>query len=191
MNFLNFTEIADELNIDKGSKHEAHMYTKTYESYLSKFINQKPVIVEIGINDPRFPGGCLKFWDKIFENMEYYGFDITDCTHLEYNKTKIKTFQGDQNNPKDLENFVSDYSISKRIDFIIDDGSHISEHIITSFKTLYNHLKLGGFYFIEDLHAGYAEKEKTLQTIQEHINQNNLPLKFLELVNHKLLIIEK
>jgi len=187
-----FTEIANFFGIDKGSLHEGHMYTEVYEEYLSKFKNLSPVIVEIGVNDTRFPGGCLKFWDAIFEKMEYYGFDITDCSSLNFNKEKIKIFQGDQNDENDLKEFIYKFDLPNRIDFIIDDGSHVSEHILTSFKNLYPFLKPGGFYFIEDLHAGWAEREKTLKEIEKIIIENNFLVSEKVLKNNdKLLIIKK
>ena len=41
-------------------------------------------------------------------------------------------------------------------DLIIDDGSHHSSHIITSFNHLFaDGLKDTGIYFVEDLHANY------------------------------------
>lgn len=191
-NGKSFTEIADLVGIDKGTLHEGHRYTITYEKILEKYKNLKPVIVEIGVNDTRFPGGCLKFWDIIFDQMEYYGFDIADCSHLTYNTDKIKIFRGDQNNKNNLLEFVYKFNLPDRVDFIIDDGSHYSEHILTSFETLYPFIKDGGIYFIEDLHAGWAERDKTLIEIDKIIEKNNFKVssKVLE-NNEKLLIITK
>jgi hypothetical protein len=42
-----------------------------------------------------------------------------------------------------------------QIDIIIDDGSHVNEHVITSFRTLFPYLQDGGIYVIEDLHTSY------------------------------------
>lgn len=189
--FNNFTEIADYFGIDKGTLYESHKYTETYEKYMKDFLNTKPTIIEIGINDKRFPGGCLNFWNAIFENMNYFGFDITDCTHLNFNKEKIKIYQGDQNNENDLENFISQFQIGGNVDFIIDDGSHIHEHIVTSFKTLFKYLKSNGIYFIEDLHASYAERNKTICEIESFLNQNFENKFICNKENYKLLIIKK
>lgn len=187
----NFTEVADFFGIDKGSLHEGHMYTLIYEEQMKPFLDKEPVIVEIGISDQRFPGGCLKFWDVIFEKMKYYGFDILDCNNLEFNKEKISVFMGDQNNVDDLENFIEHYDLSNKIDFLIDDGSHQHEHIITSFTTLFPYLKTGGKYFIEDLHAGWAQREKTIEKINKYLEKFFKNLYELNDDNHKLLIIEK
>lgn len=191
-NKKSFTEIADLVGIDKGTLYEGHRYTITYEKILKKYKKSNPVIVEIGINDTRFPGGCLKFWDIIFDQMEYYGFDIVDCSHLAFNTDKIKIFRGDQNNKNNLLEFVYKFNLPDRIDFIIDDGSHYSEHILTAFEQLYPFIKDGGTYFIEDLHAGWAERDKTLIEIDKIIEKNNFKVSSKVLENNdKLLIITK
>src|SRR5690606_41306911 len=40
-------------------------------------------------------------------------------------------------------------------DLIIDDGSHINEHVIESFNFLFPRLKSGGIYVIEDVQTSY------------------------------------
>jgi demethylmacrocin O-methyltransferase len=190
--YKNFTEIAKNYGIDKGVHHECHLYTEIYEEYMSDFLSKIPVIIEIGVNDPRFPGGCLQFWDKVFDNMEYYGFELTNCGHLSYNQSKIKIFQGDQNNEHDLRKFKDTFNLNNRVDFIIDDGSHIKEHIITSFKELYPCLVQGGVYFIEDLHAGVAEVNQTIDELKEILIKNSWYTKHFELTTrNKLLVIVK
>jgi hypothetical protein len=44
------------------------------------------------------------------------------------------------------------------IDIIIDDGSHINEHVIETFKILFPKLKDGGIYVIEDTQTSYWEE---------------------------------
>jgi hypothetical protein len=186
-----FTEIADFFGIDKGSLHESHMYTLVYENYLSKYINSCPTFVEIGINDSRFPGGSIKFWDKIFDEMNFYGYDITECSHLNFNPNKITTFIGDQNNVNDLERFISTFELSDKIDFIIDDGSHEHEHIITSFTYLYPHLKVNGLYLIEGLHASWAKREQTITKIKNYLSALSINNFLIDDKNNKIIVIQK
>jgi len=40
-------------------------------------------------------------------------------------------------------------------DIIIDDGSHMSHHIIASFNALFPHVRPGGIYVVEDLATAY------------------------------------
>lgn len=186
---LSYTQISDFYGIDKGSLHEGHMYTKVYERYLKKFGEDKVVGIEIGINDPRFPGGSLRFWDTIFPNLEFYGIDIVDCSTLEFNKEKIKTVHCDIKNHSCIEDFIKKFELSDRIDFIVDDGSHLSEDILSGFEVLYKYLKHGGYYFIEDLHAGWAEKEKTVGILKEKLE--NIGFSNIEEYHNKLLVITK
>ena len=44
------------------------------------------------------------------------------------------------------------------IDVIIDDGSHINEHVIETFNLLFPKLKDGGIYVIEDTQTSYWEE---------------------------------
>ena len=41
------------------------------------------------------------------------------------------------------------------LDIIIDDGSHLNEHIIETFKILFPKLKDGGIYVVEDIQTSY------------------------------------
>lgn len=52
-------------------------------------------------------------------------------------------------------------SVAKQIggiDIIIDDGSHINEHVIKSFSILFPLLNMGGIYAIEDLQTSYWDE---------------------------------
>jgi hypothetical protein len=78
----------------------------------------------------------------------------------------------------------------KTYDFIIDDGSHRGVDIIASFCFLYDYVKPGGVYIIEDLHPPHAERETTIEKIKEFISKK--PYSGIDLVcNDKLLIIRK
>jgi len=41
------------------------------------------------------------------------------------------------------------------LDIIIDDGSHLNEHVVPTFKLLFPCLKKGGIYVVEDTHTSY------------------------------------
>ena len=159
----NLTYLADKWGTDKGTLYEGHLYTKVYEKYLPSTLS--PIMVEIGLKDPRFPGAGMKMWDEYFDNLQYYGFDIEETNSLNPNPNKFKLYQGDQSNPLDLINFINTYDLNDNVDVIIDDGSHVGSHIIITFKTLYPILKKGGIYIIEDLHAGHANRNSTIPKV--------------------------
>lgn len=103
-------------------------------------------ILEIGVRE----SPSVLTWQEFFPNAKIYGLDIDDCT--KHNNDRIKVIVGDQTNISDLER------ISNNVDFfdiIIDDGSHINKDIIFSFNYLFNKLRPGGIYIIEDLSNSY------------------------------------
>ena len=79
-----------------------------------------------------------------------YAIDIEDKRYHE--DRRIKIFQGSQNDSAFLEKIALKIG---QIHVIIDDGSHINEHAITSFRTLFPYLADGGIYVIEDINTSY------------------------------------
>jgi len=92
-------------------------------------------------------------WKKYFPFGQIISLDIFDKSKLQENRIKI--YQGSQTDEKVLDKIISD---NGEFDLIIDDGSHINEHIITTFKYLFPKLKEGGIYVIEDLQTSYWER---------------------------------
>lgn len=177
---MTLTEIANKLGIDKGTEHyEQHSYTLIYETLFEEYKNKHLRMFEIGINDPRYLNSSVHLWSQYFEYLYFVGFDIKDCSR--FDNEKIHTFKGDQGNVDDLNRAIEKFG--GEYDVIIDDGSHYHEHHMISFNTLYQHVKPGGHYIIEDLQAfdGY----KTIEQFK------NSYLEFRLECNDKLLIIKK
>jgi demethylmacrocin O-methyltransferase len=125
----NLSKLANIYGSDKFGK---HCYTKHYESYFKPLRHKKLNILEIGIGGYKYPeygGASLRMWREYFPNSKIYGLDIFDKTF--HDEKRIKTFQGSQVDLEFLEKVVNEIG---RIDIIIDDGSHINEHVITAFK---------------------------------------------------------
>ena len=61
---------------------------------------------------------------------------------------------GSQADPRFLSSVISEMG---GVDVVIDDGSHIAEHQLASFRTLFPLLSNGGVYICEDLHTAYWE----------------------------------
>lgn len=135
------TEIGVKYNTDKAT---GHGYTEFYENYLVKYIN--PNIFEIGVYD----GASLKMWEEYFGSPFIVGMDIEDKKQYENVNTKI--IIGDQGNRSDL---LKCLDFCKEYQIIIDDGSHIIGHQISSFATLFPYLASGGTYILEDLHTSF------------------------------------
>jgi len=138
-----FHDIGKKTGTDKITTHFYHRY---YPYFLNKQIN---TMLEIGIDK----GKSVPLWLEYLPNVQLFGLDINQKESGD-NFTIIK---GDQSNITDLQNVVS--TIGKKIEFIIDDGSHVPEHQLLSFNYLFeNLLQDGGTYIIEDIECNYWRK---------------------------------
>lgn len=144
---MNLLEIFNKHGTDKGAHHQ---YAEFYERYLLPIKNEPLKLLEIGIHN----GSSLYAWYEYLPNAEIIGLDIDDKSHL--NNDRIKTFKGHQGLRGWLKRFTDKFG--KNFDFIIDDGSHFNKDMLVSLGYLYNHLKNGGVYFVEDL-DGYLTLE--------------------------------
>lgn len=162
----------------------SHSYTEHYMHHFQKFRNKKIVLLEIGVggySHPKLGGGSLIMWKKYFPRGRIYAIDIYDKSALQ--ERRIKIFKGSQVDKKFLETVVNE---TGQPDIIIDDGSHLNEHVIESFKLLFPKLKDGGVYAIEDIQTAYWEDfggdSKNLNNPQTSMNF----LKSLtDCINHK------
>lgn len=123
-------------------------YFNIYEFWFKKYKNTPVVILEIGV----FQGGSLKMWRDYFGvEAIIYGIDINPmCKQFETKNTKI--FIGSQEDEKFLEHVKNQIP---KLDILIDDGGHSMNQQITSFKSLFGHIKDDGIYLCEDLHTSY------------------------------------
>ena len=140
------TELGIKYNTDKAT---GHGFTEFYYPYLEKYIN--PSILEIGIYD----GASLKMWEEFYGYPNIIGVDILE--KKQYENQNIRTVVADQGNPTDLLSKCT--ALVPEYDIIIDDGSHIIDHQISSLVTLFPCLKSGGTYIMEDLHTSFIHGE--------------------------------
>lgn len=149
-----FTSNLPYLALAHGTDKEGfHSYCKFYQSHFERIKNRKLDILEIGVGgyeNPKEGGNSLRMWKSYFKKSNIFGIDIFDKKAHEENR--IKTFKGSQTD----ENFLKDI-VSKigKIDIVIDDGSHINEHVIQTFKILFPLLSKNAIYVIEDLQTSY------------------------------------
>lgn len=135
-----------------------HWYTQHYQKYFLPFRNKKIKLLEIGVggySNNAIGGESLRMWDKFFKSGKIYGLDIIDKTN--FSSGKIKILQGDQSDQSLLKKISAEYG---PFDIIIDDGSHINDHVITTFKILFPLMKEGGIYVVEDTQTSYWENFK-------------------------------
>ena len=128
--------------------HKWHHYFEIYNRHLAHLRDSKVNILEIGIAH----GGSLQMWDYYFNgNATIYAVDINpECKKFESENVKI--FIGSQED----ESFLNHLKNSiPRLDVLIDDGGHTFKQQITTFRSLFEHVKDDGIYICEDLHTSY------------------------------------
>jgi demethylmacrocin O-methyltransferase len=125
-----------------------HNYTEIYERYISHLRSTSIKILEIGFGG----GDSLKLWDDYFDSSEIFCIDNNLSRIEEYgykHQENIKIFFADQSRSDSIATAMESMG-SPTFDIIVDDGSHIEPHINTTFYALFDRLKPGGIYFIED-----------------------------------------
>jgi len=144
------SEIGRIYRTDKVGK---HFYTQHYSSHFERFRHSPINVLEIGVggyNNPYHGGKSLRMWRSYFPLANIYSIDIYEKSPLQ--EDRIKIFKGSQVDKEFLDSVVEEIG---EIDLIIDDGSHLNEHVITTFNLLFPRLKDGGIYVVEDTQTSY------------------------------------
>jgi len=137
-----------------------HVYDRYYEVWMARFRHLDALsLLEIGADT----GNSMVLWADYFTNPSaIHGISYENdkrnlpdqkklvCYHNPRACDLITIFTGDQSD----QNFLRTFS-TRRYDIIIDDGSHVPEHVIFSFMHLFSLVKPGGMYIVEDLETSY------------------------------------
>ncbi|MDH2310388.1 class I SAM-dependent methyltransferase [Methylobacterium brachiatum] len=127
-------------------------YLKIYDVELTRFAqSSRPVsLLEIGVQN----GGSLELWSALLpEGSKIRGVDIDpQVAEIKFTNPDIRVDVLDGTTDEMLELFQD-----QSFDIVIDDGSHVSKDIISSFRRCFQLVSPGGLYIIEDLHAAYYE----------------------------------
>jgi len=138
-----------------GDKGTAHSYIEIYESEMTK--TEGISLLEIGV----WQGHSIRMWQEYFVDSEIIGIDITK-KHLLF---AVPVLLADATQP-------IPHLDGKTFDYIIDDGSHLLHDQINTFRLLWDKVKEGGKYFIEDI-IGDGE----MQEIQEMLSGQGIAYK--------------
>lgn len=154
MKALLFSNNLDRIaTIHKTDKNGSHSYTQHYQQHFKPFKFKKIKLLEIGVggyDNPIAGGESLRMWKTFLPFAKIIALDIFDKSFLE--ERRIKIFKGSQ---IDLHFLQEVCDQSGDFDLIVDDGSHINAHVITTFEFLFKKLKMGGIYVIEDTQTSY------------------------------------
>lgn len=143
-------KIAKSFGTDKSS--EIHNYCEKYEKWLP-FDRLEPItLLEIGV----LQGHSILTWREYFPNAKIVGIDINpDCKSVENPDQNIFIEIGSQDDPVFLQTVCKKHG---QFDLILDDGSHINDHVIKSFQFLIDCVKSEGVYVIEDSVTSYWDE---------------------------------
>lgn len=180
------TTIANKHTTDKGTVYyEAHGYTEVYGKYIPEIGSYK--LFEIGI----WHGDSIRMWNEYNPNLDVYAVDINPNV-FNYMKgdEKFKIYIGNQSDESYMLNILKE--ANNDFDFVIDDGSHNYDDILNSFKFLFPRMKEGSVYFIEDLHAPSAQRDRLLKSLNSFLIDNSIEIKeYKSFCNGKLVMYRK
>ncbi len=126
-------------------------YFEVYERHFSKYRNQAPVVMEIGV----FKGGSLQMWKDYFgEGAQIIGIDIDENTKA-FEEEQVSIEIGSQEDRDFLRHLKEKYP---KVDVLIDDGGHTMNQQIITFEEMFPHISYGGTYLCEDLHTSYMRR---------------------------------
>lgn len=124
--------------------HYLPIYDRVFAQYLGKPIS----MLEIGVNR----GGSLELWRTVFgPHATIVGIDINPEVMARVDPPNL-VMVGSQDDPEFLRSVIARVGPP---DIVLDDGSHVGRHVITSFETIFPLLNDGGIYVIEDLQTSY------------------------------------
>lgn len=122
-----------------------HAYERFYANFLGDF-DGNGVIVEIGYGK----GESIAFWKSLFPSAFLYVID----RDVELEGDGFAVLKCDQSSTSQLVQ-LRDFLQGRDVAVILDDGSHIPEHQLETFNSLFGVLRQGGIYVFEDIECSY------------------------------------
>ncbi len=156
-----YCRVMTEFGSDKGW--DKHNYTTVYSALFRDWAGKPLRIFEIGLGsgnpDIPFtmgpnaaPGASLRGWRALFPRASVFGADIDRAVLFE--EDRIQTFYCDQLDPAVIRELWLRPELREGADIILDDGLHTFEGNTTFLEGSLAHLRPGGIFIVEDIHAG-------------------------------------
>lgn len=142
--YKSLTQLCDTFLTDKCPG--KHGFIEIYEPIFTPMRTDSIRFFEIGILN----GLSHLMWHEFFPNADVFGIDLRDYSK-ESEGSGIMTFVADQADRDDLASFVD--ASGGQFDVILDDGGHAMDHQQISLGYLFQHIKPGGMFIIEDVHT--------------------------------------
>ena len=168
-------------DINSGTdKDVSHAYIPIYERLLTHLVGKSPSVVEMGVAS----GKSLLMWEEYFQNATILGIDIIDPPAVIDGHPSITFRKANAGNAQALDEATT----GMMFDVIIDDASHLLDDQRVAFGAMFPKLKVGGYYFIEDVFGrAYARHKYDWATQVAGIT--NLTSK--RGIDHTLVIVRK
>lgn len=133
----------------------ANGFMPDYERILAPFRQQAVRVLEIGV----FKGGSCTLWGDFFSHPQsrITGLDIVLPEGAASTDPRITLEQCDQNDTVTLRKIADRYG---PFDVVIDDGAHRFDETRNSYQVLFEHVRPGGYYIIEDWGVGYWKDQQ-------------------------------
>jgi hypothetical protein len=132
---------------DKVHRHGYHRFYQDYVDAALVRVGKEPAsVVEIGVAG----GESIDMWLRALPGWHYFGIDIHPKQSKE-NATMICADQGSLSQLDEVAKTIKDSNVQ----IINDDGSHIPDHQINTFNSLFAVLQPGGTYIVEDIEVSY------------------------------------
>ena len=137
-----------------SDKHQPgwHSYGFSYGALFRKWKYKRVKMLEIGIGgyNDSLGGRSLLAWQAYFPFGTIVAADIVPKQVLAGGRVQVH--QVDQSSAEQLAGLKR---ATEPFDIIIDDGSHFNSHQILTFEVLFDALKDGGIYVIEDVQTSF------------------------------------
>ena len=136
-----------------------HDYARHYDKLFTPLREQPIKFAEIGVGG----GEGVQMWLRYFEHEDsrIFGVDVVTGTNdwdtpgvMASLEPRYAFTQGTQCDPEFWKRFIEAHGGD--FDVICDDGLHSNIAVITTFNALWQHVKPGGFYAVEDLSVAYG-----------------------------------
>jgi cephalosporin hydroxylase len=125
-------------------------FTSDYERIFSPFRETAVRLLEIGVAD----GGSCELWSDFFAHPDArvigLDLDLPEQIGNQHSNSRITLRKCDQNDNGTLRTIDSQYG-----PFDIEDGSHRFAETLNCFRLLFDSVREGGYYVIEDWGVGY------------------------------------
>lgn len=124
-----------------------HSYGPVYDSLFGPHRPEVRAILEVGVHE----GASLRGWADAFPGAAVYGIDVRPVPQGEPNG-RVRVARADAGDPASLARALPALGVGPlALDAVIDDASHAFRDQVATLLLLWDYLRPGGVYVIEDV----------------------------------------